>query len=86
MHRSHNSIQFILPRCGAGVADVEIVEWFVKVGDTVNQGDKVLNVLTDKGTFGIESDVAGCVTEIRRDEGDLLQVGEVCMKLESNNS
>ena len=80
-----NSIHFILPSCGAGVADVEIVEWFVEVGDTVNQGDKVLNVLTDKGTFGIESDVAGCVTRITGDRGDLLRVGEVCMKLESNN-
>jgi len=46
-----------LPDVGEGVAEAELVEWSVKVGDTVLEDDIVGAVMTDKAAVEIE----GCI-------------------------
>ncbi|MCY1188409.1 Lipoamide acyltransferase component of branched-chain alpha-keto acid dehydrogenase complex [compost metagenome] len=48
-----------MPDIGEGIAQVELVEWFVKVGDTVTEDQVVADVMTDKATVEIPSPVSG---------------------------
>ena len=50
-----------MPDIGEGIAQVELVEWFVKVGDTVTEDQVVADVMTDKATVEIPSPVSGKV-------------------------
>ena len=44
-----------MPDIGEGIAQVELVEWFVKVGDMVSEDQVVADVMTDKATVDIPS-------------------------------
>ena len=48
-----------MPDVGEGVAEAEIVEWSVKVGDLVREDQVVAAVMTDKATVEIPTPVAG---------------------------
>ncbi|OSH38345.1 hypothetical protein XM264_1834 [Enterococcus faecalis] len=51
--------QFKLPDIGEGIAEGEIVKWFVKPGDTINEDDTLLEVQNDKSVEEIPSPVTG---------------------------
>jgi len=71
-----------MPDIGEGIAEVEIVEWPVKVGDTVEEDDVICVVMTDKATVEIPSPVDGMVKWFGGDEGDVLAVGADLVKLQ----
>ncbi|MCT5090403.1 hypothetical protein LZM06_26815, partial [Pseudomonas aeruginosa] len=48
-----------MPDIGEGIAEVELVEWHVQVGDSVNEDQVLAEVMTDKATVEIPSPVAG---------------------------
>ena len=56
----------LMPDVGEGVAEAEIVEWTVKVGDLVREDQVVAAVMTDKATVEIPTPVAGAVLPSRR--------------------
>src|ERR1700694_5364878 len=62
---------------GEGMHEAEIVEWLVKVGDTVKLDQTVVKVETDKAVFEIPSPVTGRVAEIRVQDGQTAKVGDV---------
>ncbi|WP_309752544.1 dihydrolipoamide acetyltransferase family protein [Novosphingobium sp.] len=66
---------FNLPDIGEGIAEAEIVAWHVKVGDRIEEDDKVADVMTDKATVEMESPVSGIVLSIGGEEGDMLAIG-----------
>lgn len=71
-----------LPDVGEGVAEAEIVEWHVKVGDPVRQDDVIAAVMTDKATVEIPAAVAGTVVWLGGEVGDTLAVGSDLVRLE----
>src|ERR1700680_3330585 len=62
---------------GEGMHEAEIVEWLVKVGDTVKLDQTVVKVETDKAVVEIPSPVTGRVAEIRVQDGQTAKVGDV---------
>lgn len=74
---------FKLPEIGEGVMEGEIVEWHVAPGDKVSQDSPVLSILTDKATVEITAHGDGTIVEVKGQPGDILQVGEVIMKLQT---
>ncbi|WP_372871315.1 biotin/lipoyl-containing protein [Paenalcaligenes niemegkensis] len=64
-----------IPDVGEGIAEVELVEWLVKVGDFVHEDQNVASVMTDKVSVDISSPVAGTVERIGGNAGDILLVG-----------
>ena len=50
-----------MPDIGEGIAEVELVAWHVKPGDTVAEDQVLADVMTDKATVEIPSPVAGTV-------------------------
>ena len=70
---------FNMPDVGEGVAEAEIVEWMVKVGDTVSEDQHLVDVMTDKATIDIESPVDGKVIEVAGEAGDVVAVGSMLL-------
>jgi 2-oxoisovalerate dehydrogenase E2 component (dihydrolipoyl transacylase) len=64
-----------LPDVGEGVAEAELVEWHVSVGDTVTTETVLADVMTDKATVEISAPVAGVITFLAGAPGDVLAIG-----------
>jgi len=73
---------FNMPDVGEGVAEAEIVEWHVKVGDSVSEDQHLVDVMTDKATIDIESPVDGKVIEVAGEPGDTISVGAMLLVIE----
>jgi 2-oxoisovalerate dehydrogenase E2 component (dihydrolipoyl transacylase) len=67
---------------GEGVAEVEIVELMVNVGEPVREGDVLVAVMTDKATVEIPSPADGRVSWIGCEVGQKAAVGSELMKIE----
>jgi len=66
---------FILPDVGEGIVEAEITEWYVKPGDTVDDGDLIVDIMTDKATVEIPAPVSGRVVATTGEAGDMIAVG-----------
>ncbi|MFC0361156.1 dihydrolipoyllysine-residue acetyltransferase [Enterococcus canintestini] len=75
--------QFKLPDIGEGIAEGEIVKWFVKAGDTINEDDTLLEVQNDKSVEEIPSPVTGTVKNIIVPEGTVANVGDVLVEIDA---
>ncbi len=71
-----------LPDVGEGVAEAELVEWHVKVGDIIREDDLLAAVMTDKATVEIPSSRAGKVIAINGEVGEKIAVGSELVRLE----
>jgi 2-oxoisovalerate dehydrogenase E2 component (dihydrolipoyl transacylase) len=73
---------FKMPDVGEGVAEAEVVEWHVKIGDRVEEDQHLVDVMTDKATIDIESPVAGTVVEVAGEVGDVIAIGAMLLVIE----
>jgi 2-oxoisovalerate dehydrogenase E2 component (dihydrolipoyl transacylase) len=71
-----------LPDVGEGVAEAELVEWHVEVGQSVLEDQLLAAVMTDKATVEIPSPVAGTVVALGAEVGGVLAVGAELVRLE----
>ena len=74
-----------LPDVGEGVAEAELVEWTVKVGDVVREDDVLAAVMTDKATVEIPSPVEGEVKWLGAEIGETVAVGSPIVKIETGS-
>ena len=58
------AFEFRLPDIGEGIHEGEIVKWFVKAGDTIEEDDVLAEVQNDKSVVEIPSPVSGTVEEV----------------------
>ncbi|WP_071130931.1 dihydrolipoyllysine-residue acetyltransferase [Enterococcus timonensis] len=75
--------QFKLPDIGEGIAEGEIVKWFVKAGDTIKEDDSLLEVQNDKSVEEIPSPVTGTIKKIVVEEGTVANVGDVLVEIDA---
>ncbi|MHB2253099.1 2-oxoglutarate dehydrogenase, E2 component, dihydrolipoamide succinyltransferase [Corynebacterium aurimucosum] len=67
----------VMPELGESVTEGTITQWLKSVGDTVEVDEPLLEVSTDKVDTEIPSPVAGTILEIKAEEDDTVDVGEV---------
>jgi 2-oxoisovalerate dehydrogenase E2 component (dihydrolipoyl transacylase) len=72
-----------MPDVGEGVAEAELVEWHVKVGDPVREDMVLAAVMTDKATVEIPSPVDGEVAWLGGEIGDRIAVGAPIVRLKT---
>jgi len=73
---------FKLPDVGEGTAEAEIVAWHVGVGDTVEEDQNLVDVMTDKATVEMTSPVSGKVVSVHGEPGSMAAVGSPLVELE----
>ncbi|HZU39449.1 MAG TPA: multifunctional oxoglutarate decarboxylase/oxoglutarate dehydrogenase thiamine pyrophosphate-binding subunit/dihydrolipoyllysine-residue succinyltransferase subunit, partial [Solirubrobacteraceae bacterium] len=74
-------IDIVTPTGGESVTEGTILEWSVKVGDTVKDGDTVVEISTDKVDMELPAPASGTITEILAAEGDTVTVGQVIARM-----
>ncbi len=74
--------EFRLPDIGEGVAEGEIVRWFVKEGDEIREDAPLVSVLTDKANVEIPSPKAGRVVRLHAQVGEKVKVGGLLVTIE----
>ena len=70
-----------LPDVGEGVAEAELVEWNVKVGDLVREDTVLAAVMTDKATVEIPSPVDGEILWLGGEIGQVMAIGSPLVRL-----
>ncbi|MEH3024338.1 MAG: dihydrolipoamide acetyltransferase family protein [Pseudomonas oryzihabitans] len=71
-----------MPDIGEGIAEVELVKWYVAVGDEVGEDQTLADVMTDKAMVEIPSPVVGRVVALGGEPGQVLAVGAELIRLE----
>jgi len=72
----------ILPDVGEGIAEAELTEWQVKIGDIVKEDDILAVVMTDKAAIEVPSSTEGTVTWLAGAVGDTIAIGAPLVKLD----
>lgn len=72
-----------MPDVGEGVAEAELVEWLVKIGDPVREDMTVAAVMTDKATVEIPTPVSGTVIWLGGEIGDTIAVRAPLIRIET---
>ncbi|XP_065863682.1 lipoamide acyltransferase component of branched-chain alpha-keto acid dehydrogenase complex, mitochondrial [Euphorbia lathyris] len=70
-----------LAQTGEGIAECELLKWFVQEGDEVEEFQPVCEVQSDKATIEITSRYKGKVSQILYVPGDIVKVGETLLKM-----
>ncbi|MGT2887186.1 dihydrolipoamide acetyltransferase [Streptococcus didelphis] len=71
------AVEIIMPKLGVDMQEGEIIEWKKQEGDTVQEGDVLLEIMSDKTNMEIEAEDAGVLLKIIRPAGDTVPVTEV---------
>ncbi|MEC5423755.1 2-oxoglutarate dehydrogenase complex dihydrolipoyllysine-residue succinyltransferase [Virgibacillus sp. C22-A2] len=73
-----------IPELAESITEGTIAEWLVKKGDKIEKGDPVVELETDKVNVEVNAEISGVITEIVREEGDDVEVGDVIAKINEN--
>ena len=76
-------IEIVFPILAEGVTSAEVIDVLVAVGDSVEDGQGLIEVETDKAAAEVPATGAGVVKEIRVKVGDDVPVGAVIVVLEA---
>jgi len=66
----------VMPKIDQDASEMEIAQWFVKVGDEIKAGQPLLELLIEKVNVEIEAEESGKIVEIKQEEGSIVKVGD----------
>ncbi len=78
--------EFRLPDIGEGVAEGEVVRWFVQEGESIAEDAPLVSVLTDKANVEIPSPRAGRIARLHAAVGDKVKVGGLLVTIETSEA
>ena len=77
-------IAIVMPQFGETVEEeITITRWIKSVGDSVQAGEMLLEVETDKATLSVEAADSGILARIVKDAGEMVKPGAVIGYLKS---
>ena len=74
--------EVFLERLADGMEEATINHWYFEEGDTVEEGNDLLEVTSEEGTFRIPSSCAGILGEVYFVVGEVVSVGEILCEIE----
>ncbi len=78
------TVDLIMPKLGESIMEATILKWHKKPGDKVEMDETVLDIATDKVDSEVPSTVEGTISEILFSENDIVPIGEVIARIETN--
>lgn len=79
-------IEIKVPELAESITEGTIAKWIKSPGDTIEKGDDIVELETDKVNVEVPSEASGTLSEILFEEGDTVQVGDVIARLETGSS
>ncbi len=77
-------VDLVMPKLGESIMEATILKWHKKPGDMVEQDETLLDIATDKVDSEVPSTSAGRIAEILFKENDVVPIGSVIAKIETN--
>ena len=75
---------FKLPDIGEGIAEAELAEWLVQVGQIIREDDVICEVTTDKATVEIPASIGGKVTWLGGKPGEVMAIGSDLIRIDTD--
>lgn len=66
--------EIIMPKAGMAMDEGTVVKWYKEIGDPIEQGEAVLEILTDKVNMDVEAEASGVLLSKLAEEGTVLPV------------
>ncbi|MFT5784560.1 MAG: pyruvate/2-oxoglutarate dehydrogenase complex dihydrolipoamide acyltransferase (E2) component, partial [Candidatus Krumholzibacteriia bacterium] len=76
---------FLMPDLGEGIAEGEILKWYVKEGGPVVEDEPLVDVETDKAAVTIPSPRGGVIVSLKGNVGDIINVGDVFVVIDDGS-
>jgi pyruvate/2-oxoglutarate dehydrogenase complex dihydrolipoamide acyltransferase (E2) component len=76
------SVEIQMPQMGESVTEGTVLEWHVSEGESVQEGDTVVEVSTDKVDAEVPAPASGVISKILAQPDETVQVGAVLAELE----
>ena len=71
------AVEIIMPKLGVDMQEGEIIEWKKAEGELVQEGDILLEIMSDKTNMEIEAEDSGMLLKIVHEAGDVVPVTEI---------
>ncbi len=75
------TVDLVMPKMGESIMEATVLKWHKKPGDTVKMDETVLEIATDKVDSEVPSTAAGTITEVLFNENDVVPVGTVIARV-----
>lgn len=75
-------VELKLPELAEGINEAVVSFWLFKEGDSINNGDEIVEMATDKAAFNVPSNSSGTLKKIVAQEGDTVKVGGILAVIE----
>src|SRR5687768_18103218 len=80
------STNIVVPELGESVVEARVAKWLKKQGESVNAGDPLVELETEKIDLEVSADRAGVLSNIKHEAGADVKVGEVLAVLEESTN
>merc|ERR1719203_1802214 len=77
-------VKFPLTDIGEGITEVELIQWFVSTGDSIQEFDQLCEVMSDKANVTITSPLDGEVHQLHYKVGEMANVGKPLVTFKSS--
>jgi 2-oxoglutarate dehydrogenase E2 component (dihydrolipoamide succinyltransferase) len=72
----------LVPKWGLTMEEAEVLRWLKAVGDTVTEGEPILELETDKATGEVEAPATGVLTATLVESGQLVEPGQLVGRID----
>jgi 2-oxoglutarate decarboxylase len=79
------TVEIQMPQMGESVTEGTVLEWHVKEGDPVEEGQTVVEVSTDKVDAEVPAPASGVIKKILVTEDETIEVGKALAEMESGD-
>lgn len=75
------TVDIVIPALGESITEATILRWVKRTGEAVERDEIVVEIETDKATMELAAPETGVLSEVLKDEGEKVQIGDVIARV-----